>query len=101
MAALALLLVSLWLMSNGKNYLWTFIPFIFMFLTTVVALLITAYNVIRQVLTTPNLPIDRVIGNWLAGLIAIYLVVAAVILAVDAVKALMRMRAQKQAEAKV
>ena len=101
MAALALLLVSLWLMSNGKNYLWTFIPFIFMFLTTVVALLITAYNVILQVLTTPNLPIDKFIGNWLAGLIAIYLVVAAVILAVDAVKALMRMRAQKQAEAKV
>jgi carbon starvation protein len=30
MAALALLLVSLWLMSKGKNYLWTFIPFIFM-----------------------------------------------------------------------
>ena len=94
MAALALLLVSLWLMSKGKNYLWTFIPFIFMFATTVVALLITAYNVIKQVLTTPNLPIDKVIGNWLAGLIAIYLVIAAAILAVDALKALTNMRAK-------
>ncbi|PJH75964.1 MAG: hypothetical protein CO064_03840 [Anaerolineae bacterium CG_4_9_14_0_8_um_filter_58_9] len=94
MAALALLLVSLWLMSNGKNYLWTFIPFIFMFATTVAALLITAYNVINQVLTTPNLPIDKVVGNWLAGLIAIYLVIAAVILAVDALKALTAMRAK-------
>ena len=94
MAALALLLVSLWLMSNGKNYLWTFIPFIFMFVTTVAALLITAYNVINQVLTTPNLPIDKVVGNWLAGLIAIYLVVAAIILAWDALKALTTIRSK-------
>jgi carbon starvation protein len=100
MAALALLLVSLWLMSKGKNYLWTFIPFIFMFLTTVLALLITAYNVIKQVLTTPNLPIDKVVGNWLAGLIAIYLVIAAIILAWDAIKALNRLRAKAPAEAK-
>ncbi|MCJ7433083.1 MAG: carbon starvation protein A [Anaerolineales bacterium] len=100
MASLALLLASLWLMSNGKKYLWTFIPFIFMFVTTVAALLITAYNVINQVMTTPDLPIDRVIGNWLAGLIAIYLVVAATILAVDALKALMNMRAKQTAKAK-
>ena len=96
MAALALLLVTLWLMSKGKNYLWTFIPFIFMFVTTVAALLITAYNVISQVLTTPNLAIDKVIGNWLAGLIAIYLVIAAVILAVDALKAFGKARAKAQ-----
>jgi len=94
MAALALLLVTLWLMSKGKNYLWTFIPFIFMFVTTVAALLITAYKVISQVLTTPNLPIDKVIGNWLAGLIAIYLVIAAIFLAVDAFKAIGQLRAK-------
>lgn len=99
MAALALLLVSLWLMSKGKNYLWTFIPFIFMFVTTVTALCITAYNVIKQVLTTPDLPVDKVIGNWLAGLIAIYLVIAAIVLAVDAIKALLRMRAKEPVKA--
>jgi carbon starvation protein len=100
MASLALLLASLWLMSNGKKYLWTFIPFIFMFVTTVAALLMTAYSVISQVLTTPDLPIDKVIGNWLAGLIAIYLVIAAVILAWDAMKALMRLRTQVPVKAK-
>jgi hypothetical protein len=67
-----------------------------MFVTTVVALLITAYNVINQVLTTPNLPVDKIVGNWLAGLIAIYLVISAIILAVDAVKALLRMRAKQE-----
>lgn len=92
MAALALLLVTLWLMSKGKNYLWTLIPFLFMFVTTISALLITAYNVFKQVLTTPDLPIDKVIGNWLAGLIAVYLVIAALILGWDSLKAFQRHR---------
>ncbi len=94
MASLALLLVSLWLMSKGKNYLWTLIPFLFMFVTTIVALILTAYNLFKQVLTTANLPIDKVIGNWLAGLIAIYLVIAALILGWDAFKAFQRQRAE-------
>jgi len=100
MAALALLLVTLWLMSTGKKYMWTLIPFLFMFVTTIAALLITAYNTINQVMTTPNLPIDKVIGNWLAGLIAIYLVVAALILGWDSLKAFQRFRADRLAGAK-
>jgi carbon starvation protein len=100
MASLALLLATLWLMTNGKKYLWTFIPFIFMFVTTIAALLMTAYRLLQQVLTTPDLPIDKVIGNWLAGFIAIYLVIAAVILAWDAMKALMRLRNQVPVKAK-
>jgi carbon starvation protein len=92
MAALALLLVTLWLMSKGKNYLWTLIPFLFMYITTISALLITAYNVFKQVLTTADLPIDKVIGNWLAGLIAVYLVIAALILGWDSFKAFQRHR---------
>ena len=94
MAALALLLVTLWLMSNGKNYMWTLIPFLFMYVTTIAALLITAYNTLNQVLTTPDLPIDKVIGNWLAGLIAIYLVISALILGWDSLKAFQRHRAE-------
>ena len=94
MAALALLLVTLWLMSTGKKYLWTLIPFLFMFVTTIVALLITAYNVFNQVLTTPDLPVDKVIGNWLAGLIAVYLVISALILGWDSYKAFQRFRTE-------
>jgi len=94
MAALALLLVTLWLMSTGKNYLWTLIPFLFMYVTTIGALLITSFNTIKQVITTPDLPIDKVIGNWLAGLIALYLVISALILGWDSLKAFQRSRAQ-------
>jgi carbon starvation protein len=97
MAALALLLVTLWLMSKGKNYLWTLIPFLFMFVTTIAALLITAYKVLVQVFTTSGLAIDLFIGNILAGLIAIYLVVAALILGWDAFKAFQRYRAGEEA----
>ena len=94
MAALALLLVTLWLMANGKQYLWTLVPFLFIFVTTIVALLITAYNTLNQVLTTPDLPADKFVGNILAGGIAIYLVIAALILGWDSFKAFQRHRTE-------
>jgi len=94
MAALALLLVTLWLMSNGKKYMWTLVPFLFMFVTTIAALLITAYKTLNQVFTTPGLAVDLFIGNILAGLIAIYLVIAALILGWDSYKAFQRFRTE-------
>lgn len=48
MASLALLLVTLWLMSKGKQYMWTLIPFAFMFITTIGALLYKAYEADRK-----------------------------------------------------
>jgi carbon starvation protein len=87
MASLALLLVSLWLMSKGKNYWWTFIPFIFMFVTTMFALARTAYVVLTSAFAG-GLPVDKVIGNIIAGILAIILFLAALYLAVDAVSAI-------------
>jgi len=92
MAALALLLATLWLMSKGKNYLWTLIPFLFMFVTTIGALLWTGTNVWISVFTQA-LTIDKLIGNIISGLIAYFLVVAALILAWDSLKAFQRLRA--------
>lgn len=99
MASLALLLVSLWLMSKGKNYLWTFIPFIFMFATTIVALILTAWNVIDANLAG-GLPVDKVVGNWIAAALAIFLTIAALFLAWDAVQAIQRHRAEGAALSK-
>lgn len=96
MASLALLLVTLWLKSNGKKYMWTLIPFAFMFVTTIYALLLTAYRVLGHL---SGLPIDKVIGNVLAGVIAIYLVIAALILGWDAFKAFRRPSAEAKVEA--
>jgi carbon starvation protein len=89
MASLALLIISLWLKSKGKNYLWAFIPFFFMFITSIAALLNTAYQVIGANLQG-GLPIDKVVGNWIAGALAIFLSLAALVLAWDAIKALAR-----------
>jgi carbon starvation protein len=93
MASLALLLVSLWLMSKGKNYLWTFIPFIFMFITTMAALAGTGYQVLSQAFAG-GLPPDKFIGNIIAGILAIILFLAALYLAVDAIRAIQARRAE-------
>jgi len=92
MASLALLLVTLWLMSNGKNYLWTLVPFVFMFVTTIAALLYTAWQLLQQTLNTPTLTVDQWVGNILSMAIAVFLVIAALILAWDAFKAFQRYR---------
>src|SRR4030042_2744115 len=44
MAGLALLLVSLWLMSEGKKHTWALYPSAFMIVTTLAALLYLAYD---------------------------------------------------------
>ncbi len=98
MASLALLLVSLWLMSKGKNYWWTFIPFIFMFVTTMGALARTAYKVLSQAITQAGeLPVDKLIGNYIAGLLAIILFLAALYLAYDAIRAIQSRLAEGRA----
>ena len=99
MASLALLIISLWLKSKEKKYLWAFVPFIFMFITSIAALITTAWQVIGANLKGP-LPIDKLIGNWIAGGLAIFLSIAALVLAWDAIKALMRpTKVPKPAEA--
>jgi carbon starvation protein len=42
MASMALMLMTAWLMSQGKPYGWTFYPMIFMFFTTTAALVVTS-----------------------------------------------------------
>jgi carbon starvation protein len=93
MASLALLLITLWLMSKGKSYLWTFVPFVFMFITTIAALL---YKVVESInkLMAPDLTAQAIAANVIIALVALLLVVAALILAWDGVQAIRRYRAQ-------
>ncbi len=51
MASLALMLMTVWLMSQGKSYKWTFYPMIFMFITTIAALVVTSYRLFTAVFT--------------------------------------------------
>ena len=107
MASLALLLVTLWLMSKGKNYLWTFIPFIFMFVTTIAALVYKAYEAFFIFLPRTADPVKWKIANVgeytaaqvIIGAICLILIGAALFLAYDALGAFMRYRAKAPAKA--
>jgi carbon starvation protein len=98
MASLALLLITLWLMSKGKSYQWTFWPFVFMFITTIAALI---YKVVESInnLTKPDLTGQAIAANIIIALVAILLVVAALFLAWDGLQAIRRYRAQAAAPA--
>ncbi len=90
MASLALLLVTLWLKNKGKNYQWTFWPFAFMFVTTIFALLYKAYEAffinLPKAAAQANVT-QFTIAQVIIGIVALVLVVTALILAWDALKA--------------
>lgn len=89
MAALSLLLVTVWLASVGKDWLYAGLPMIFMYVTTVAAIVVTGYNLYFNVYL-PNMVAGRVLpvaGSGLMVVVAILLVVAAVLIAVDGMRA--------------
>ncbi len=100
MASLALMLVTAWLMSEGRNSAWVFYPMIFMFLTTVAALLYTSYTLLIKVVQG-TVPGNAVLGNVLMGIVSIFLVIASVILGIEAMKAFSRYRKMKVQPASV
>jgi carbon starvation protein len=90
MASLALLIITLWLMSQGKNYAWTLWPGIFMYITTIAALAYTGISALIAAFSG-----TKVVGNLIAGVVAIILIVCALILGYDGVRALLRNRRGK------
>jgi carbon starvation protein len=98
MAGLALLLISLWLMSEGRRHSWALYPAIFMIVTTLAALLYVAYtNLVVKLPAATSAQAS--IASALIGIICLVLVVAAVILIVDGWQAIQRSREAKPAEA--
>jgi hypothetical protein len=68
---------------------------IFMFITTVAALLYTSYGLLYRVFTGVVKGAEAIAGNTLMGLVGFFLVIAAIILAVEGWKAFGRYRAVK------
>jgi carbon starvation protein len=100
MAGLALLLIALWAVSEGRKHTWALYPAAFMIITTIAALLYLAYTnffiSLPKALGASN--IQGTIAAILVGLIALVLVVAAVFLVVDGWKALRRPQEKEIAE---
>jgi carbon starvation protein len=92
LAALSLLLVTVWLVSTGRNPAFAGIPMVFMYVTTIAASLVTAYNLYKTLAVNEGVAIVSVIGAWAMILVALLLVVAALIIALDGWRAWNRYR---------
>jgi carbon starvation protein len=98
LAGLALLLISLWLMSEGRKHTWAFYPAIFMIVTDLAALLWIAYtNLVVKLPAAAS--VQAALASALVGIICLVLVVAAAFLVVDGWQALQRAGKEKVAEA--
>jgi carbon starvation protein len=92
MAALSLLLVTVWLKSVGKNPAYAGIPMLFMYVTTMAATIVTAYNLLVTIATKPGQAAISVVGAWAMIAVAILLLGAAALIAWDAWQAWKRHR---------
>ncbi len=86
MAALSLLIVSLWLKSLGRNPRFAFWPMLFMYITTMAAIVVTGYNLYASILSNPAVRSEtfNLIGAVGMIIVAVLLFIAALIIAYDA-----------------
>ncbi len=90
MAALSLLIVTVWLKSLKRNPSFALWPMLFMYITTLAATLVTARNLYVTIATKPGMSALPVAGAWAMILIAILLFVAALMIAWDGYQAYQR-----------
>jgi carbon starvation protein len=95
MASLSLLVVTVWLVATRRNAAYAAIPMVFMYVTTMAATLVTAYNLwttifVKQVGKAGHE--IAVAGSVVTIGIAILLFVAAILIAIDGYQAVQRYR---------
>ncbi len=100
LAAMALLIATCWLAYEKKAYGFTLYPSIFLFVTTISAAIWISYKTIRHFFITPNITTDRAVGDWLTGLIALFLVYCAAVLIKDGFAAIRKFTSEKRAPGK-
>jgi carbon starvation protein len=90
MAALSLLVVSVWLKSEKRNPSYAVIPMVFMYFTTLAATLVTARNLYVTIAVNPKMAGLPVGGAWAMIAVSALLFVAAILIGWDGYKAYMR-----------
>jgi carbon starvation protein len=90
MAALSLLVVSVWLKSAKRNPSYALYPMLFMYITTLAATIVTARNLYVTIILNPNLGGLPVIGAWAMILVSALLIVAALLIGWDGLQAYQR-----------
>ena len=90
MAALSLLVVSVWLKSENRNPTYAVVPMVFMYFTTLASTAITARNLYVTIAANPKMSALPVGGAWAMIAVSALLFVAAIIIGWDGYKAYMR-----------
>jgi carbon starvation protein len=99
MAALSLLVVTVWLKAEKRNPAYALWPMLFMYITTIAATLVTARNLYVTIATNPNLSGLPIYGAWAMIIVAVLLIVAALLIGWDGLKAYQRYSAKPAAPA--
>ena len=97
MAALSLLVVTVWLVATRRNALYAGIPMVFMYVTTMAATLVTGYNLFRTIFLKQVGKAGHevaVAGSVITIAIAALLFIAAILIAIDGIRAWQRYRRQ-------
>jgi carbon starvation protein len=92
MAALSLLVVTIWLASTNRNPAFVGVPMVFMYATTIAATLVTAFNLYRTIATSETAATISVAGAWAMIIVALLITVAALVIAYDGWRAWARYR---------
>lgn len=99
MAALSLLVVSVWLKSEKRNPSYALYPMLFMYFTTLFATIVTARNLYVTIASNPKMSGLPVAGAWAMIVVAALLLVAALVIGWDGLKAYRRYAAKPAAPA--
>ncbi len=99
MAALSLLVATVWLKSQNRNPSYALFPMLFMYITTLFATAVTARNLYVTIVIKPNMGGLPVAGAWAMIVVAILLLVAALVIGWDGLKAYQRYGAKPAAPA--
>ena len=97
MAALSLLVVTVWLVATKRNSLYAGIPMVFMYVTTMAATVVTGYNLFVTIFLKQVGKAGHeiaVAGSVVTIAIAALLFVAAILIAIDGIRAWQRFRRQ-------
>ncbi len=99
MAALSLLVVTVWLKSEKRNPSYALWPMLFMYVTTLFATVVTARNLYVTIAANPKMSGLPVAGAWAMIVVAALLLVAALYIGWDGLKAYQRYGAKPAAPA--
>ncbi len=95
MAGLALMIITIWLIDTRKGWMISGIPGVFMIVTTITALGYVSYRSLSSgiaSMTSQSLADPKWLGNIVAGIIGVILIIAALIMCYDIYAAIQRRR---------